>query len=210
MGSPAAGRFILIRQCGLGVPGSRVSMCMYVHVCAVHMQPLAPPVCVCAIPVPPPAPFSQGEGTEGNRGEHGREGTGGANPDPQEGPGGPRGHAPLASHPDPRPQSRRSCCHGNRRSPEHPRVLPAPPAAPALLGTGLSPKEGEVQGLPTPQRRPKCAGCTPSPARGSSVPVWRSLQLPAIGLSLLRGTAGSRGDHGAATVRAHRPLPLAP
>lgn len=124
--------------------------------------------------------------------------------------GGPRGHAPLASHPDPRPQSRRSCCHGNRRSPEHPRVLPAPPAAPALLGTGLSPKEGEAQGLPTPQRRPKCAGCTPSPARGSSVPVWRSLQLPAIGLSLLRGTAGSRGDHGAATVRAHRPLPLAP
>lgn len=42
-------------------------MCMYVHVCAVHTQPLAPPVCVWAIPAPPPTPFSRGEGTEGNQ-----------------------------------------------------------------------------------------------------------------------------------------------
>lgn len=42
-------------------------MCMYVHVCGVHMQPLAPPVCVWAIPAPPPTPLSRGEGIEGNQ-----------------------------------------------------------------------------------------------------------------------------------------------
>lgn len=198
-------------------------MCMYVHVCAVHTQPLAPPVCVWAIPAPPPTPFSRGEGTEGNQ------------------RGNRRGREPgvlIQTHRRARRGGHEVTRHLHHTQTPAPSLAAAVATAtrgaqsipgycqPLLLplccrGPGCPREREKCRDCPCHSDPPKSAGCThgraPSTARGlgsttwgSNVPVWCHCRPLQWDLSLRRGTAGSKGNHGAATVRAHWPSPLPP
>lgn len=214
MGSPAAGRLTLISPCGLGVPGSSVSMCTDVHVCAVHMQPLAPPVCACGQSRHRPRRRSAGgEGTEGNLGEPEREGTGGANPDPQEGPGGAtRSRATCITPITPKPPPPVSPQLLPRQQ-EEPGASPgtaSPSCCPCAAGDRAAPEGGRRAGIAHATVTPPSLQATPMgepPAppgawavpQGSNVPLWHHCSPLQWDLSLHRGTAGSRGNHGTAT-----------
>lgn len=117
-------------------------VCVCAHACAVHVcavpalctrsprAPSAPPVGGISPGGSPRCGSARGERTGGGGGGGGKTTHDrGANPALQEGSGGATGGTCRLRHSPPPPPPPRSCCHGNKGSPEHPWVPPAPPVA---------------------------------------------------------------------------------
>lgn len=172
-------------------------MCTYVPV---HMQPLAPPVCVWAIPAPPPTPFSQGEGAEGNTRGNGR----GRGPGVliQTHRGASRSRATCITPRPPPPVSPQLL----PRQQEEPRASPgtaSPSCCPGAAGDRAVPEGGRSAGVAHATVTPKSAGCThgraPSTARGLGGATGAAMfqcgvtAAPGHGIRLCAGTLPRAG-----------------
>lgn len=190
--------------------GRPCEQCEHVHVCAVHRQPLAPPVCVWAIPAPPRV-VQPGEGDRGQSGWNRRE----REPEVliQTHRGGRGGHE-VTRH-------------------LHHTQTPAPSlaAAVATATRGAQSIPGYCQplllprrcwGLGCPRGREKCRGCPchgdapglqAAPTGGPPAPPGAAMFQYGVTVAPGNGVVSMQGhcwEHGAATVRAHWPSPLPP
>lgn len=190
-------------------------MCTYV-LCTCSPSP-HPSVCV-GNPGATTDSVQPGEGTEGNRGR-----------------GNWRGREPgvlIQTHRRARggaTGSRATCITRRPPPPVSPQLLPrqqeepraspgtaSPSCCPGAAGDRAVPEGGRSAGVAHATVTPPSLQAAPSTARGWAVPRGQqrssvvSLQPRQWHSSLHRGTAGSRKDPGAATVRAHWPSPLPP